>query len=221
MTDKVQKIREEVERLKGWNNNVRNSTRHMTLQEEDFNRGKHSSYLEILNFIDSLQEEPQVKKLVGSQHEYKMCKENGNSLTQEPVSESIDFEQELYKAFGQIKDFTLGVAIAKSFYDMGRKHNEPVSEDLEEEIDRAHRIFYDEVGWDSDEGARAYVADWFAHYFANWQKTQVIKNAIEVTVHIDAGGYPYIPQIELYDYDKDVPLAKEGDRYKVVLIKED
>ena len=58
MTDKVQKIREEVERLKGWNNNVRNSTRHMTLQEEDFNRGKHSSYIEILNFIDSLQEEP-------------------------------------------------------------------------------------------------------------------------------------------------------------------
>lgn len=58
MTDKVQKIREEVERLKDWNNNVRNSTRHMTLQEEDFNRGKHSSYLEILNFIDSLQEEP-------------------------------------------------------------------------------------------------------------------------------------------------------------------
>jgi len=57
MTDKVQKIREEVERLKRWNNNVRDSTRHMTLQEEDFNRGKHSSYLEILNFIDSLQEE--------------------------------------------------------------------------------------------------------------------------------------------------------------------
>ena len=98
--------------------------------------------------------------------------------------------------------------------------DEPVSEDIEKEIDRAHRIFYDEVGWDSDEGARAYVADWFAHYFANWQKTQMIKNATEVTVHIDAGGYPYIPQMELYDYDKDVPLAKEGDRYKVVLIKE-
>lgn len=58
MTDKVQKIREEVERLKRWNDNVRDSTRHMTLQEEDFNRGKHSSYLEILNFIDSLQKEP-------------------------------------------------------------------------------------------------------------------------------------------------------------------
>ena len=58
MTDKVQKIREEVERLKRWNNNVRDSTRHITLQEEDFNRGKHSSYLEILNFINSLPEEP-------------------------------------------------------------------------------------------------------------------------------------------------------------------
>ena len=36
----------------------------------------------------------------------------------EPVS--IDFEQELYKAFGQVKDFTLGMRIAKWFYDMGK-----------------------------------------------------------------------------------------------------
>ena len=70
MTDKVQKIREEVERLKVWNNNVRNSTRHMTLQEEDFNRGKHSSYLEILNFIDSLQEEPVSEDLIVATNNY-------------------------------------------------------------------------------------------------------------------------------------------------------
>lgn len=49
----------------------------------------------------------------------------------------------------------------------------------------------------------------------------LMKDATETTVHIGAGNYPYIPQIELYDYDKDVPLAKEGDKYKVVLIKED
>lgn len=148
---------------------------------------------------------------------------------------------------------------------------EPASEDLDKEIDNAHKLFYEEVGWDSAEGARAYVADWFAHYFANWQKQQmeayriehcksltneqaeleetfvsshVEKNnriptfidaieygmeyckqqmmakAVDTTVHIDAGGYPYIPQIELYDYDKDIPLAKEGDKYKVILIKE-
>ena len=52
-------------------------------------------------------------------------------------------------------------------------------------------------------------------------KEQMMAKAVCVTVHIDAGGYPYIPQIELYDYDKDVPLAKEGDKYKVVLIKEE
>lgn len=150
---------------------------------------------------------------------------------------------------------------------------EPVSEDLDKEIDNAHKLFYEEVGWDSAEGARAYVADWFAHYFANWQKQQmeayriehcksltneqaelednfvsshVEKNnriptfidaieygmnlqkehlmatAVDAVVKVDAGGYPYIDRtIELYDYDKDIPLAKKGDKYKVILIKED
>lgn len=48
---------------------------------------------------------------------------------EEPVS--IDFEQELYKAFGQVKDFTLGMRIAKWFYDMGKNSQEPVSDELE------------------------------------------------------------------------------------------
>ena len=52
-------------------------------------------------------------------------------------------------------------------------------------------------------------------------KEQMMAKAVEVTVHIEAGNYPYIPQMELYDYDNDVPLAKEGDKYKVVLSKEE
>lgn len=56
---------------------------------------------------------------------------------------------------------------------------------------------------------------------AQWQKQQMMKDATDVTVHIECGNYPYIPQIELYDYDKDIPLAKEGDKYKVVLIKKE
>ena len=32
---------------------------------------------------------------------------------------NLDFEQELYKAFGQVKDFTLGMRIAKHFYELG------------------------------------------------------------------------------------------------------
>ena len=54
-----------------------------------------------------------------------------------------------------------------------------------------------------------------------WQNERIMKEAVDVEVKVGAGGYPYIPQMELYNYDKDVPLAKEGDKYKVVLIKED
>ena len=42
---------------------------------------------------------------------------------------------------------------------------------------------------------------------------------IEREVKVDAGGYPYIPQIELYDYEKDIPLAKAGDKVKLIIMK--
>ena len=35
------------------------------------------------------------------------------------MAKTIDFEQELYRYFGQIKDFTLGMRIARHFYEMG------------------------------------------------------------------------------------------------------
>ena len=55
---------------------------------------------------------------------------------------------------------------------------------------------------------------------AKWQKEQMMAEAIDVEVKADAGGYPYIDRcIELYDYDKDIPLAKEGDKVKIVVIK--
>ena len=31
----------------------------------------------------------------------------------------MDFEQELYKVFGHVKDFTLGMRIAKHFFELG------------------------------------------------------------------------------------------------------
>ena len=61
-----------------------------------------------------------------------------------------------------------------------------------------------------------------AQHFADWQKEQMMADAIDVEVKVDAGGYPYIDKtIELYDYDKDVHLAKEGDKVKVIVIKEE
>lgn len=50
------------------------------------------------------------------------------------MENEINFEQELYKAFGRVKDFTLGMRIASWFYEMGRNHQEPVSEEWIEEL---------------------------------------------------------------------------------------
>ena len=64
--------------------------------------------------------------------------------------------------------------------------------------------------------------EFIACYFANWQKQQMMAKAVDAVVKIDAGGYPYVDRVvELYDYEKDIPLAKEGDKYKVILIKKD
>ena len=103
---------------------------------------------------------------------------------------------------------------------------EPVSEELEEAADCYKDMITPE---DVDDYEHAYFYETYTEYQiadafkagAKWQIAKLMANATKVTVHIEAGNYPYIPQIELYDYDKDIPLAKEGDRYKVVLIKED
>lgn len=57
-------------------------------------------------------------------------------------------------------------------------------------------------------------------YGMKLKEQQMMAKAFDAEVHIDAGGYPYIPQMELYNYEKDIPFAKEGDKYKVILIKE-
>jgi hypothetical protein len=92
---------------------------------------------------------------------------------------------------------------------------EPVSEDLEEAVN-AYIGYAPEV----DESSSTYGKRQAFKAGANWQKQQMMAKAVDSTVHIDAGGYPYIPQMELYDYDKDIPLAKEGEKVKVIVIKE-
>ena len=54
-----------------------------------------------------------------------------------------------------------------------------------------------------------------------WKEQQMMAKAVDAVVKIDAGGYPYVDRtIELYDYDKDIPLAKRGDKVKILVIKE-
>ena len=130
-----------------------------------------------------------------------------NSLQEEPVS--IDFEQKLYKTFGQIKDFTLGVAIAKRFYDMGRKYNEPVSEGLEEEI-----IRYVGYPQEVDEDISTTMIRKAARHFAKWQKEQMMAKAIDGKVIANGMGNPI-----LHLWDKGRHLIDK--KVKVIVIKED
>ena len=52
----------------------------------------------------------------------KICKDIKDFLNTLEVKEvDLDFEQVLYKAFGQVKDFTLGMRIAKYFFELGLK----------------------------------------------------------------------------------------------------
>ena len=51
-------------------------------------------------------------------------------------------------------------------------------------------------------------------------RQEMMNSAIEREVKVDAGGYPFIEATELYDYDNDKPLAKAGDKVKVLIIKE-
>jgi hypothetical protein len=93
---------------------------------------------------------------------------------------------------------------------------EPVSNDLEEAAEN-YVGHAPEIGEDLScfTNRNAFIAG------AQWQKERILNNATEREVKVDVCGYPYIDFTELYDYDKDIPLAKEGDKVKLVIIEED
>ena len=182
--DKLEKVRTEIERIQLY-------TQSGVLKQ-------------ILDFIDSLQEEPVNKqKLSNVERTVKDWKE-------EPIIEVLD------RYLDRVPDeevLKTKIAINEWFNVYFPKlQEEPVSEDLEK---AAVEAFKEIVDTDKNNFLEIFKAG------AEWQIAKLMKDAIDVTVHIEAGNYPYIPQLELYDYDKDEPLAKKGDKYKVILIKED
>ena len=122
-------------------------------------------------------------------------------------------KQTLPQYFGMVEE-ELNILYFLDTLEVKGVQEEPVSEDLKEAAKKYAQEAYSHP-IDRNVGKADFIAG------AKWQIAKLMANATEVTVHIDAGNYPYIPQMELYDYDKDVPLAKEGDKYKVVLIKEE
>jgi len=132
-----------------------------------------------------------------------------DTMQEEPVSENkMTISKEWFE---HCKKSWYNEGYIDGEYNRDRQFENSVSEDLGEYINELSKQF-PEVSFAKLSRIAVRVA--------KWQREQMMAKAIDVEVKVEAGGYPYIPQMELYDYDKDVPLAKEGDRYKVILIKE-
>lgn len=130
-------------------------------------------------------------------------------INKEPVT-NIDFEQELYKAFGQVKDFTLGLQIAKKFYEMGKHHQEPMSEDLEKEINKYFNALYS--GWTSEEREKDSLVEEMckktARHFAKWEEERVNRSILD--------KMNQIKDKQIYsDYDIEIEDFVNGDLEKV------
>lgn len=99
-----------------------------------------------------------------------------------------------------------------------------LEQEPEVDVVKALDNYYKEVDWSPSEAieydTHLDIAKYFCEFGKKEMREQMLKDGIDCKVKIDAGGYPYIERaIELYDYDKDEPLAKMGDRYKLVVIK--
>ena len=143
--------------------------------------------------------------------------------------DSLPGEKKPIREYVSQENSTLGKLYKEAMEELEEKialyeknHKKSVSNDLEE----AAKIYtvslvVNEIIPDATVKQLREVADKSFKAGAQWQKEQMMKDAVEREVKVDAGGYPYIDATELYDYDEDKPLAKEGDKVKLLIIKEE
>ena len=84
--------------------------------------------------------------------------------SEKPVPSDLDFEQELYNRFGQVKDFTLGMRIGQYFYELGCRRTAEKYDEIEynrqreeEMMSEAAEIGTTDIYWEQD-GDRAFPA---------------------------------------------------------------
>lgn len=78
--------------------------------------------MELINKDAVLAEIEKLSAYLDSLHEQRIIEKIHSIIDTLEVKEvDLDFEKELYKAFGQVKDFTLGMCIARHFYELGLK----------------------------------------------------------------------------------------------------
>lgn len=209
LTDKVQKIRKEIERLK------EETSIGLSEHENGVEQGRMEIIEALSFFLDSLQKEPvsnvwhdaqidppQAKKRILAINEYGFCAVD-YAIIMAPYWPKVI-------KWAYIDDL---LKLDNSCQSCENLQEEPVSEDLEEEIDNyVKRNGYD--GLDSIEEVK-----YIANHFAKWQKEQMMKEAKEAQVILtritNATLAPSLSNVILDD------SFKEGDKVKVILIKED
>lgn len=210
MTDKVQKISEEVERLKS--QLLRGACSSQIAMET---RCKEEAYDEVLSILDSLQEEP-VSRIWHDASE----KPERDDLLIETNDGRIIHRQSINN-YGMVKRwaYTSDLLNLDNSCNFGKNlQEEHVSEDLEAEIKRYVYDPYFNLNGVAVKGATEYltvedVAD-IARHFANWQKQQMMAKTIDGKVLINGMGNPI-----LHLWDKGKHLIDK--KVKVIVIKED
>ena len=126
-----------------------------------------------------------------------------SDLEKEEKPMELDFEQELYNHFGQVKDFTLGMRIGQYFYELGCRRTAEKYDEIEYKRQRAEqRWLEDRDGcfWDGvNEGKKA-------------MREQMMKEAVECEVTETCGISSVWIKTKQF---------KPGQKVKLIIVKED
>ena len=209
MTDKVQKIRKKVEKLMYGFNLEADMASCENGETEKIADIKYQLCKKILEYIDSLQEET-----VSEDLEQAAITAADEDMQGRQIMEESNENRQLYSRIFR-RGFKAGAQWKEELFEKNRLAHCDAQTEEEAEIER------DFVMSIIENEHRQPTFDDAIKYGIRLKEEQMINDAYEREVKVDAGGYPYIPQMELYDYDKDEPLAKEGDRVKVIVIKQD
>ena len=125
---------------------------------------------------------------------------------QEVPNEVYDENRGIYKAKYEAFDKALEL-LTSSIVDPHPESS--INKNIEAEIKK----YIKENGFDGLDTIEE--VKYIAHYFANWQKEQIKKNAIEA--YVDQVEYPGSTWIQLSENPKDL---KDGDEIKIYIIKE-
>ena len=200
----IEKIRAEVERLKKANAKLGHTN--------DIERYEESAYDNACNTMLSIL----------------------SDLEKEEKPMELDFERELYKHFGMVKDFTLGLQIAKHFHELGcrrtaEKYDEieykrqRAEESVPEDLEEAAVLWYKKCPFPKltwwDEGEEKKLTDSRETFIAGakWQKEQMMKEARPRFIHNVLDDNTIRKMVHLYSEE----IPKEKNVVKLIIIKED